>query len=83
MIAQSGVPAVVDALGADQKPGDVVDRPLRGRQADPHRRPRAQRFEPFERQRQVGAALVAHQGVNLVDDHRFDRAAAARGSFAR
>ena len=26
----------------DQKPGDFIERPLRGRQADPHRRPAAQ-----------------------------------------
>ena len=30
----------------------------------------AQRLEPFEREREVRAALVAGDGVDLVDDHR-------------
>ncbi len=70
----SGHAGLVDAPAADQKAGDLVHRPLRGRKSDPHRRPCAERFQPFQRERQVRAALVADQGVNLVDDHRLDRA---------
>ena len=64
----------VDPIGADQKPGNALDRPLRGRKPDPHRRRLHSRARPFQRQAQVRAALVAGQGVNLVDDHRLDRA---------
>ena len=39
MMRQSGVPSASIAIGADQKAGDLVDRPLRGRQSDAHRRP--------------------------------------------
>jgi hypothetical protein len=42
-----------------------------GGQADAHRRPRAQRLQPFQRQHQVRTALVAGQGMQLVDDHAF------------
>ena len=53
----------------------VADRPTRfGRDL-------AQRFEPFEREREVRAALVARDGVDLVDDHRLD--GAQRGAAAR
>ena len=34
----------------------------------------AQRLEPFEGEREVRAALVARDGVDLVDDHRLGRA---------
>ena len=42
-------------------------------------RPVAQRLEPLEREREVRAALVARDGVDLVDDHRLDRAQERRG----
>ena len=61
--------------GADQPPRKratsssgrcVADRPMRcgGRVGD--------LLEPFERQRQVGAALGGGQGVDLVDDDGLD-----------
>ena len=53
----------------DQEARDLVDRLLRRRQADPHQRPRAQRLQPFERQREVAAALAGRERVDLVDDH--------------
>ena len=59
---------------ADQQPADGLDRALGGRQPDPHRPPVAQRLEPLEGEGQVGAPLVAGDGVDLVDDHRLDRA---------
>ena len=41
--------------------------------------PVAQRLEPLEREREVRAALVAGDGVDLVDDDGLDRAQRARG----
>ena len=59
---------------AHEQPADRFDRPLRGREPDPVRTSVAQRLEPFEGEGQVRAALVAGDGVDLVDDHRLDRA---------
>ena len=65
---------------ADEEPRDLLDRALRGREADALRAARShERVEPLERERQVRAALVARQRVDLVDDHRRARGAAARG----
>jgi hypothetical protein len=52
----------------------LAQRPQRGRQADPLRLAGGQRTQPLQRQRQVSAALGRHQGVDLVDDDRLDRA---------
>ena len=58
---------------ADQEAGDQIHRPLGGGQADAPQpagaRVRGQGFEPFERQGQMGAALVARHRVDLVHDH--------------
>ncbi len=58
----------------DEQPRDRLDRLLRRRQPDPHRHAPAdlgdEPVEPLERDREVGAALVARHGVDLVDDHR-------------
>jgi hypothetical protein len=59
---------------AHEQAADGLDRALGGRQPDADRPPVAQRLEPFQRQRQVGAPLVAGHGVDLVDDDRLDRA---------
>ena len=78
------VPAVDDRRQrpvADQQPRHRLDRSLRRRQADAVRPRVAQRFQPLEREREVRAALVARDGVDLVDDHRVDRA--QRGAPAR
>ena len=32
-----------------------------------------ERFQPFERKRQVRPALIVRHGVDLIDDHRADR----------
>jgi hypothetical protein len=40
---------------------------------DPLQRSGGQPSQPLQRERQVGAALVADQGVDLVDDHRVGR----------
>ena len=54
--------------------GHRAQRPLRGRQADALRRLVGERLQPLQRQRQVGAALGARQGVDLVDDDPLDAA---------
>jgi hypothetical protein len=57
-----------------EHPGQQLDRPLRGRQPDALGPGVGGPLEPLEGQRQVRAALVARRGVDLVDDHRLDRA---------
>ena len=57
---------------ATEEVGDLLERALRGRQADPLRRAFGDLLEPFERQHQVGAALGGGQRVDLVDDHGLD-----------
>ena len=54
---------------ADQKSRHLLDRLLRRRQADAGQRAAGERLQPLERQRQMRAALVARDGVNLIDDH--------------
>ena len=56
-----------------QEPRHLVERPLRRRQADSLHALR-ELFEALERQREMSAALGRHERVNLVDDHRVDRA---------
>src|SRR5256714_10350185 len=75
----------VDDLGqrtlADEQPPAPLDGTLRRREADARRPPVAERLEPFQREREVRAALVAGDGVDLVDDDglgRPQRFAAAR-----
>ena len=65
-----GAPVGADVRRPDQEARDVVDRPLRRREADPLHRMRADVREPLERERQVRAAPRADHGVDLVDDHR-------------
>ena len=67
------------AVEAAEEAGDLLERALRGRQADALGRPLAAGLEPLEGQRQVGAPLGGGQGVDLVDDHRLDVDAASRG----
>ena len=55
--------------GADQKRRDRFDRLLGGRQAHSQQSIAAECRQALERKRQVGAALVRHQSVDLVDDH--------------
>ncbi len=64
---------------ADEKACGLVDRVHRGREADALRPRVGDRVEPRERQGEVAAALVAHQGVHLVDDDRADAAQEQRG----
>ncbi len=55
---------------AEQELRDFFDRLLGRRQAYPSQRRAKQRFEPLEREREVRAALVAGDRMNLIDDHR-------------
>ena len=55
---------------AHQKMGDRVDRRLGGREADAQQSVFAQSRQTFERQAQMGAALVGGDGVDFIDDHR-------------
>ncbi len=67
----------------DQQMPDRLDRVLRRGQADPLQPPAAQCRQPFERQRQMRAALVGRHGVDLVHDHGFgggQHCAARRGA---
>ena len=59
---------------ADQQTADGLDRTLGGREPDPMGAGVTQRLEPLEGQREVRAALVARDGVDLVDDDRLHRA---------
>ena len=77
-IARAAVAGIDDgAVGAgaavrsrsDQKTRDLLDRLLRGGEADALQPVAAQRRQALERDRQMGAALVGRQCVDLVDDH--------------
>ncbi len=63
-----GPPRVVDTRRPDEKPGDLLDRLLRRRQADALHATVGDRLEPLEREGEVRAASRADHGVNLVDD---------------
>jgi hypothetical protein len=58
------------AASADEQPRHLPDGLLRRREPDALQRAIRERVEPLERQRQVRAALVAGDGVDLVHDHR-------------
>ena len=62
----------LDGRGTAEEPGHLVDRPDRGRQADPLGRPLEQVVEPLQGDREVGTALGAGHRVHLVDDHGLD-----------
>ena len=66
------------ALEPAEEAGDLLERALRGREADPLRGGVAGRrdemLEPLEADRQVGAALGGGEGVDLVDDDGLDAA---------
>ena len=65
-------PDLAAGPGAAEEAGDRVERTLRRREPDPLE-PRciggAQRLEPFEAERQVGAPFGPGNGVDLIDDH--------------
>ena len=57
-------------LRPDQEARHRLDRLLRCRETDPLQAVAAQGVEPLERKREMGAALVRRQRMDLVDDHR-------------
>ncbi len=63
-----GGPAV--RSGAGEEIGDGANWILRGGEADALQAVAAESREPLEREREMGAALVRRDGVDLVDDHR-------------
>ena len=73
LLARAGVDELDRAVAGDEA-ADLLERALRRREADPLRRLVEQRVEPLEREREVGAALGAGDGVDLVDDHGLDPA---------
>ena len=72
-----GVPSAASRPAPTSRRAISLDRLLRRRQADALQRPAGERVEALERQRQVRAALVAGDGVDLVDDHGRGAARAA------
>jgi hypothetical protein len=56
------------AARADQEPADLVQRLLRGGERHALDRPARQGLQPLEGKGQMAAPLVAHEGVDLVDD---------------
>ena len=67
---------------ADQKPRNFVHRPLRRRQANPHRRRRTQSVEPRQRQRQGASRACRGPGHGSHRQSPSARCAASRGSCA-
>ena len=57
----------------DEQPPSGLHGPDGRRQPHAHGRPHSDRLESLEREREVRAALVARERVDLVDDHRLDR----------
>ena len=57
---------------AAEELGDLLERALRGRQADPLRRAFGDQFEPFEGEGEMRTALGRGHRVDLVDDHGLD-----------
>ena len=68
-------PSVVVAA---EEARDLVERALRRREPDALRRRVGDRFEPFEREHEVRAALGGRERVDLVDDHGLDAAQRSR-----
>ena len=75
-------PAVlVDRARSDEKPGDLFDRFLGGRQAETKQPTIRDLLQALEAERQMGSAPAADHGVDLVHDHGADRAQHLAASF--
>ncbi len=68
---------------ADEQPGHRLDRALRGREPDAGRAVVAERLEPLEGEREVRAALVPRDRVDLVHDHGLGGAHQLAAALAR
>ena len=60
--------------GARDEPADLLERPLRRREADALERHFDEALEPLQREREVRAALRPRDRVDLVEDHGLDTA---------
>ena len=63
----------IGPAGARDEPADHFDRLLRRGEADPRNGPADERVQALEGERQMGAALIVGDRVNLVDDDGADR----------
>ena len=79
----AGPPGAVGPLGADEEARHLLDRVHRRGEANPLGPAARERLEPLEREREVRAALVAGDRVDLVHDHRLDRRRAPPGRAPR
>ncbi len=68
----------LDRAVAGDEAADLLERPLRRREADPLELLGGQALETLDGEREVSAALRAGDGVHLVEDQRLDRRAASR-----
>ena len=80
-MVQSGVPSRIDAVGADEEAGGVFDGLDGGGEADAGRALFADVVEAGEGEGEVAAALVAEEGVDLVDDDGLDGAEDLAAAF--
>ncbi len=77
LLGDAGVDELDRPAAADEA-ADLLERTLRRGEADALERLRHERLEPFDREREVRAALRPGDGVHLVDDQCLDARAAAR-----
>ena len=68
-----GEASAVDPAGTHQKPRDLLDGPLRGRQADPDERRGGHLLQTLQAEGQMRASPSPKHRVDLVDDHRPNR----------
>ena len=63
----------LDLAPAGDEAADLLERALGRGERDALHGPADQPVEPLQREREVGAALGARDGMHLVHDHRLDR----------
>ena len=72
LLARAGVDDLDRAAARDEAP-DLLQRPLRGREADALYRPADQALQTLEREGEMRPALRPGDGMNLVEDQRLER----------
>ena len=60
---------------------NLVERPLRRRQPDPHKPCFSESLQPFEEEGEEGPPLISAEGVDLIDDRAADHAQDLPGSL--
>ena len=73
LLPRAGVDEL-DRPATGDEPSYLLEWALGGREPDALKGPVGSPFEALEREREMGAALRAGDGVDLVDDHRLDPA---------